>query len=147
MSIFAMPLQRWLYAHRMCRDFFTSGLILAALAPWVLLNRLNDAACEGCSLHMLLIYRDGGHFGREKLDFDTDHLRATKSFGTRFFKSEKTWRSEQSQRSGEEDLEGGQGPPTSSGQGPPTSSRRSRRGGPNATAELATPRQQTVATT
>jgi hypothetical protein len=77
-------LEFWLRAHRMWRDMMVSFFILVALVPWVLLNSLNDHLCLGCSLHKLLIYRDGGHFGREKLDFHLSHKQSTKTFGTMF---------------------------------------------------------------
>jgi len=71
------PVELWLYAHRMARDIFTSLLIVLVLVPFVLLNSVNDALCQGCSAHQLLIYRDPGHLARGEA-FVRD-LRAMKS--------------------------------------------------------------------
>jgi uncharacterized membrane protein len=77
-------LEFWLRSHRMWRDMMVSAFILIALVPWVFLNSLNDYLCRGCSIHKLLIYRDGGHFGRETLNFNLSQLQRTKSFATAF---------------------------------------------------------------
>jgi hypothetical protein len=87
MACLTAPLSFWIRAHRMCRDLLISFFILIMMLPWVILNSLNDHLCLGCSIHKLLIYRDGGHFAREKLDFNLDALRNTRSFASR-------WRSE-----------------------------------------------------
>lgn len=60
----AIPLELWVRAHRMLRDILTSSLIIAALTPLVLLNRLNDFLCPGLSFHHLLIYRNPNHLQR-----------------------------------------------------------------------------------
>ncbi|CAE8582816.1 unnamed protein product [Polarella glacialis] len=36
------------------------------MAPFVLLNSLNEYLCPGCSAHMLLVYRDPGHLARKE---------------------------------------------------------------------------------
>jgi len=46
-------------------DIVVSWVILAGLAPFVLLNVLNEKLCGGCNLHSLLLYRDPGHQKRE----------------------------------------------------------------------------------
>jgi len=65
-SALTMPIEMWVQAHRMARDILTSGLIICGLAPFVLLNSLNDNLCPGCSAHQLLIYRDPGHLARKE---------------------------------------------------------------------------------
>jgi len=68
LGVFGLPMQLWLHSHKMMRDIVTSSLIFWALAPWVLLNSLNDFVCPSCSVHMLLIYRDPGHLKRKEAD-------------------------------------------------------------------------------
>jgi hypothetical protein len=86
------PLRCWVHAQRMVRDLIVSAVILLLLAPWVLLNSLNDYLCLGCSVHKLLIYRDGGHFARERLDFDLAQLKSGKTavFGHSSYCSEQS---------------------------------------------------------
>merc|ERR1719401_756542 len=62
-----LPVQLWVRAHRMARDMLTSSLIFfIGLAPIVLLNKLNELLCPGCSAHQLLIYRQPGHLARKE---------------------------------------------------------------------------------
>jgi hypothetical protein len=61
------PLQLWVYAHRMARDFLTSLIILVTLLPWVFFFSLNDFLCSGFSFHQLLIFRDPGHVAPKDL--------------------------------------------------------------------------------
>mmetsp|Transcript_88617 Transcript_88617/g.280425 ORF Transcript_88617/g.280425 Transcript_88617/m.280425 type:complete len:713 (-) Transcript_88617:277-2415(-) len=59
------PIDLWVHASRMARDFLTSALLLGILAPFVLLNSLNEYLCSGCSVHQLLIYRHPGILARK----------------------------------------------------------------------------------
>jgi len=63
---FTRLLQLWVQAHRMARDALTSSLVILAMVPFVLLNRLNDCLCPGYSMHQLLLYRDPGHLARQE---------------------------------------------------------------------------------
>jgi hypothetical protein len=103
-TFFSSPLTTWVRAHRMCRDVLTSSLILIFLAPWVLLNSLNECCCFGCSVHKLLIYRDAGHFAREKLDVKDFEPRKAR---TRLFGGSEIsgWPTERSSRYGSEQSE------------------------------------------
>jgi len=67
-GMFGLPIQLWVHSHKMLRDIITSSLIFWALAPFVLLNALNDCLCPGCSAHMLLVYRDPGHLRRKEAE-------------------------------------------------------------------------------
>merc|ERR1711860_478253 len=64
------PLDLWVRAHRMARDIFTAFLILGALLPLVLLNRLNRCLCPGLSLHNLLVYRNPNHLRKREAFLD-----------------------------------------------------------------------------
>jgi hypothetical protein len=69
------PLQLFVYAHRIARDFVVSGFILLVLSVLVCLNVINDCCMPGCSIHQLLIYRDPGHLKRSEaftLDIEND---------------------------------------------------------------------------
>jgi len=57
--------QIWVRSQRLMEDIVVSWVILAGLAPFVLLNVLNEKLCGGCNLHSLLLYRDPGHQKRE----------------------------------------------------------------------------------
>jgi len=61
-----LVLDLWVRAHRMARDILTSVLIMGALTPLVLINRLNDYLAPGLSLHHLLIYRNPNHLGKRE---------------------------------------------------------------------------------
>ncbi|CAE8697969.1 unnamed protein product [Polarella glacialis] len=65
-SLLRRPGQLWVRAHRMARDIACSSLIFWVMAPFVLLNSLNEYLCPGCSAHMLLVYRDPGHLARKE---------------------------------------------------------------------------------
>jgi len=66
-GMLGLPLQLWTHSHKILRDIVTSSIIFWALAPFVAFNSLNDFLCPGCSLHMLLIYRDPGHLKRKEV--------------------------------------------------------------------------------
>jgi hypothetical protein len=66
-GMLGLPLQLWTHAHKILRDILTSSIIFWALAPFVAFNSLNDFLCPGCSLHMLVIYRDPGHLKRKEV--------------------------------------------------------------------------------
>eukprot|EP00928_Gymnodinium_smaydae_P034316 TRINITY_DN24351_c0_g1_i1.p1 TRINITY_DN24351_c0_g1~~TRINITY_DN24351_c0_g1_i1.p1 ORF type:complete len:1914 (-),score=312.77 TRINITY_DN24351_c0_g1_i1:172-5913(-) len=63
-SFIGKPISLWLYTHRMARDLIVSAFMFWTLGFFVLLNQINEACLPGCSLHMLLIYRDPGHLKR-----------------------------------------------------------------------------------
>jgi len=67
-GILGLPLQLWTHSHKIFRDILASSIIFWALAPFVAFNSLNDLLCPGCSLHMLLIYRDPGHLQRKEVE-------------------------------------------------------------------------------
>jgi len=66
-GMLGLPLQLWTHSHKIGRDILASSIIFWALAPFVAFNSLNDFLCPGCSLHMLLIYRDPGHLQRKEV--------------------------------------------------------------------------------
>jgi len=66
-GMLGLPLQLWTHSHKILRDILASSIIFWALAPFVAFNSLNDFLCPGCSLHMLLIYRDPGHVQRKEV--------------------------------------------------------------------------------
>ncbi|CAE7376719.1 unnamed protein product, partial [Symbiodinium pilosum] len=64
------PLELWVDALCMSRDFLVSLIIFLALSPLVLLSGLSEFLCPTFSIHHLIIYRQPGHTDREKLDYD-----------------------------------------------------------------------------
>ncbi|CAE7353895.1 CHLG [Symbiodinium natans] len=64
------PLELWLDALCMFRDFLVSLIIFLALSPLVFLSGLSEFLCPTFSIHHLIIYRQPGHTDREKLDYD-----------------------------------------------------------------------------
>mmetsp|Transcript_29908 Transcript_29908/g.56004 ORF Transcript_29908/g.56004 Transcript_29908/m.56004 type:complete len:969 (-) Transcript_29908:225-3131(-) len=80
----AMPLECWVYAHRMARDLLTSTFILLVLTPLVLLNSINLKACPGFSIHHLLVYRDPGRPASENLTLSTGRKGTLWDFTSRF---------------------------------------------------------------
>eukprot|EP00931_Biecheleriopsis_adriatica_P039465 TRINITY_DN22569_c0_g2_i1.p1 TRINITY_DN22569_c0_g2~~TRINITY_DN22569_c0_g2_i1.p1 ORF type:complete len:2009 (+),score=358.66 TRINITY_DN22569_c0_g2_i1:92-6118(+) len=63
-----LPLQLWVRAHRMARDIMVSSIIFGIMAPFVVLNSVNEYLCPGCNAHQLLIYRDPGHLARKEAE-------------------------------------------------------------------------------
>jgi len=69
-SRLVMPLDLWVRAHRIARDMAAASLILVALMPLVLLNKLNDCLCPGLSVHHLLMYRNPNHLMKKEVDLE-----------------------------------------------------------------------------